>query len=417
MAGSAARLCAIGLVITIASVATASARSGPIYSNTGADADAYGAAQGYPVPPLGEPFTQQTIVGWHSHYDRLTAMRAVARGATTSILKRADDEIAPVYYYAGRQNSLEDYLSRNPVTGLLIAREDTIVYEHYLYARTDKDRLLSQSMVKTLTGLLVGIAVSEGAIRSIDDTAATYVPELADTEYGGTRLRALLQMSSGVRFVETYQPGDDIYKLQGALLWPGATGAIAAVHQFNTREAAPGTRFVYASPETEVLGLVISRATHMSLAEYLSSRIWQKLGAESDAAWAIDPTGQEVAYCCFVAVLRDWARLGLMIAHDGVWNGQQIIPRQWMIEATTASKQSYLAPQTHHWGYGYQIWILPGERRMVALIGIHGQAVFVDPESKLIMVQTAVRMKPTGDPRSAETIALWYALVAQYGRR
>ena len=269
MAGLGAKLRAIGLVMTIAILATASAGSGPIYSNTGADADAYGAAQVYPVPPLGKPFTQQTIIGWHSHYDRLTTMRTVSRGAVTSAFKRADDEITPVYYYDGQQNSVEDYLSRNPVTGVLIARDDTILYEHYLYARTDKDRLLSQSMVKTLTGLLVGIAVSEGAIRSIDDAAATYVPELAGTEYGRTKLRDLLQMSSGVHFIETYQPGDDIYKLQGALLWPGATGAIAAVHQFNTRDAAAGTRFVYAGPETEVLGLVLSRATHMSLSDYL----------------------------------------------------------------------------------------------------------------------------------------------------
>ena len=108
-------------------------------------------------------------------------MRTVFRGAAASILKRADAEIEMAYYYSGHQNSVEDYLSRNPVTGLLIARDDTILYEHYLYARTDEQRLLSQSMAKRLTGLLVGIAVSEGAIRSIDDTAATYVPELADT--------------------------------------------------------------------------------------------------------------------------------------------------------------------------------------------------------------------------------------------
>ena len=83
-----------------------------------------------------------------------------------------------------------------------------------------------------------------------------------------------------------------------------------------------------------MLGLVVSRAVHMPLADYLATRIWQKLGAESDAAWAIDPTGQEVAYCCFIATLRDWARLGLMLANDGAWNGQQIVPRQWLLDAT-----------------------------------------------------------------------------------
>jgi CubicO group peptidase (beta-lactamase class C family) len=418
MAMSAVRLRTIGFVVTLlCGGVLARAESGPVFSDTGADADAYGAAQGYPVPPLGQPFTQKTMIGWHSHYDRLTPMRTISAGIAPTQLKRAKDEIAPAYPYGGQTNFIEDYLGRNPVTGLLIAREDTILLERYRYSRTDKDRFLSQSMVKTLTGLLVGIAVSEGTIHSIDDTAATYVPELADIEYGKTTLRALLQMSSGVAFLETYQPGDDIFKLQGALLWPGAVGAIAAIHQFNSRDAAAGTRFSYSSAETEVLGLVVSRATHMPLADYLSSRIWQKLGAESDAGWAIDPTGQEVAYCCFVAVLRDWARLGLMLAHDGFWNGQQIIPRQWMIEASTASRQSQLEPSIEQWGYGYQIWILPGERRMIALVGLHGQAVLIDPESKLIMAQTAVRMRAARDPGSAEGLALWYALVAQFGHR
>jgi CubicO group peptidase (beta-lactamase class C family) len=156
----------------------------------------------------------------------------------------------------------------------------------------------------------------------------------------------------------------------------------------------------------------------MPLADYLSDRIWQKLGAESDAAWAIDPSGQEVAYCCFVATLRDWVRLGLMIAHEGAWNGQQIVPHRWIANATRIAREDgYLRPNGARWGYGYQIWIQSGERRMVALLGIHGQAILIDMESKLIMVQTAVRLKPSRDPASFEAAALWYALVAQYATR
>lgn len=246
---------------------------------------------------------------------------------------------------------------------------------------------------------------------------------IAGTEYGVTPLRALLHMSSGVAFQETYQPGDDIFKFHGAVLRSNPVGGIAAIRQFNTREAAPGTRFAYASIETEVLGLVVSRAVHMPLADYLNTRIWQKLGAESDAAWAIDPTGQEVAYCCFIATLRDWARLGLMLANDGAWNGEQIVPRQWLLDATlldatAVPRDSYLRNTiAQSWGYGYQVWILPGERRMFVLLGISGQDLFVDPESKLVMVQTAVRKLPVGDPKSPEVMALWYAVVAQYGHR
>ena len=401
------------------------AESGPVFSDTGPDAEAYGASMGYPVPPFEFPpgDGQNFMVGAYSHFDKLHPMRTVQKAATPSVLRRAAEEIVPVYHYDGRQKAIGDYLDTHPLTGLLIARGDTILFEHYRYARRDQDRLLSNSMAKTITGLLVGIAVSEGAIRSIDDTAATYVPELEGTAYGSTPLRALLHMSSGVAFRETYQLDDDGTKLHMALLGhkllrTNPVGAIAALRQFNTRDAPPNTRFAYASSETEVLGLVVSRAVHMPLSDYLATRIWQKLGAESDAAWAIDPTGQEAAYCCFIATLRDWARLGLMLANDGAWNGQQIVPRQWLLDATAVPPDSYLRNTiAQSWGYGYQVWILPGERRMFFLLGIHGQGLFVDPESKLIMVQTAVRKLPVGDPKSPEAMALWYAIVAQYGHR
>jgi CubicO group peptidase (beta-lactamase class C family) len=400
---------------------TVSAGSGPVFSDTGPEAEEYGASRGYPVPPFEYPpgSRQDFMVGTYSHFDKLHPMRTVQKAATPSVLKRAAEEIVPVYHYDGRQKAIGDYLDTHPVTGLLIARGDTILFEHYQYARTDMDRLLSQSMAKTLVGLLVGIAVSEGAIHSVDDTAATYVPELAGTEYGATPLRALLHMSSGVAFVEqTYRPDDDIFRLHMALLGKEPIGAVAGLRQFNTRVAPPNTRFAYASSETEVLGLVVSRAVQMPLADYLATKIWQELGAESDAAWAIDPTGQEVAYCCFIATLRDWARLGLMLANDGAWNGRQIVPRQWLLDATTVPPDSYLRNTiAQSWGYGYQVWILPGERRMFFLLGIHGQGLFVDPESKLIMVQTAVRKLPVGNPKSPEAIALWYAVVAQFAHR
>ena len=400
---------------------TVSAGSGPVFSDTGPEAEEYGASRGYPVPPFEYPpgSRQDFMVGTYSHFDKLHPMRTVQKAATPSVLKRAAEEIVPVYHYDGRQKAIGDYLDTHPVTGLLIARGDTILFEHYQYARTDMDRLLSQSMAKTLVGLLVGIAVSEGAIHSVDDTAASYVPELAGTEYGATPLRALLHMSSGVAFVEqTYRPDDDIFRLHMALLGKEPIGAVAGLRQFNTRVAPPNTRFAYASSETEVLGLVVSRAVQMPLADYLATKIWQELGAESDAAWAIDPTGQEVAYCCFIATLRDWARLGLMLANDGAWNGRQIVPRQWLLDATTVPPDSYLRNTiAQSWGYGYQVWILPGERRMFFLLGIHGQGLFVDPESKLIMVQTAVRKLPVGNPKSPEALALWYAVVAQFAHR
>jgi CubicO group peptidase (beta-lactamase class C family) len=348
--------------------------------------------------------------GWNVGHDGFWAMRPVPRGeGPASPLRGAAEEIDVLYAYDGRLLRLADYLDRNPVTGLLIARGDTILFERYRHERTEEHRFLSHSLAKTLTGLLVGIALHEGAIRSLDDRAEAYVPELAGTEYGATPIRALLRMASGVAFREDYEPDDDSTRLAASLLWPGGVGAIEALRPFNTRVAPAGARFAYSSAETEVLGLVVVRATGVPLAEYLSMRIWRKIGAEADAAWAIDAGGQEVVFCCFVARLRDWARLGLMLAHDGAWNGEQDVPREWLREMTTLSDGSRAG------GYGYQVVVMAGGRRMFALLGIHGQAILVDPQSHLVMVQTAVRVRPAGDPASLEGGALWFALVAQHG--
>ena len=284
------------LLASLVLAVPAAAQVRPTFSDSGFEAEAYGAAQHYPMPPPDRPFNQSTAIAWHSHYDRIAGkVDTVAKGDTPSTLK----------YGAGRNRTdgIADYLAHNPVTSFAVARDDTILSEHYLYARTDKDRFLSNSMAKSITGLLVGIALSEGAIHSLDDTAQTYVPELAGTEYGATPIRALLHMASGVQFSETYRPGSDILKLQAALLWPGAVGAPGALKPFNTRIAPPETRFSYSSADTEVLGLVVSHATHSTLAAYASSHLWQKMGAEQDAGWAADPTGNDVAYCCYVAAL------------------------------------------------------------------------------------------------------------------
>jgi CubicO group peptidase (beta-lactamase class C family) len=393
------------------------AAPGPVFAGTGPDATDYGAAEGFPA---GTPATASQVghlVWTYSHFGELFPSRPVPRAATPWQFKRAPEP--PIFYnFKSDRFSIEDYLGRNPTTGLLIAKDDTILYEHYQYARTDSDRFLSQSMAKTITAMLIGIAVAENKIGSIDDPVSAYVPRLANTEYGGTSLRALLHMSSGVAFTENYDGSDDITRLS-LDLFVGGKDPVASVAQFNTRVAPPGTRWHYASSETEVLGLVLRAAVKEPIADYLRDRIWQPIGTESDASWAIDGTGQEVTYCCFNAVLRDYARLGRLLAYDGAWEGRQLIPRQWLLDATTVQPSAaYLAPEaaTPYFGYGYQTWLFPGEQRRFALLGLRGQIIFVDPASKLAMVHTAVRKKPSEPASNAEAVTLWLQVVAQLGK-
>ncbi len=305
--------------------------------------------------------------------------------------------------------------------GLLVAKDGQIVLERYQYDRNQANRFQSQSMAKSVTSLMVGIAIAEGYIKSVDDLASKYVPELAGHPYGETSLRHLLQMSSGVKFSEDYGGKDDVailYRGSAGNLGPGGVSSVMPFKD-HKRIQQPGKKFYYASGETQVVGLVLRRATGKSLADYLTEKIWQPMGAESDASWIVDQSGQEAAYCCLGATLRDYARVGMLLANDGVANGRQIVPKEWVREATQPTPgYPHLRPgvATPYFGYGYQFWVFPGGHRRFACLGVRGQGIFVDPELKLVLVQTAVWKGYRDAPASRERDELWRGIVATYGR-
>jgi CubicO group peptidase (beta-lactamase class C family) len=395
--------------------------TGPSFSATGPNAELYGAEEGYPLPDIaearrrGDPWEPKYRVGAFTHLDQIYPTRLVERTGSPWNFKCST---AQIYYdFQGIRFSPIDYVSRNPVTGLLIAKDDQILFEHYQYARADHDLFVSQSMVKSIVGLLIGIAIAEGAIKSVDDTPEAYVPGFRGTEYGRTPIRDLLHMSSGVDFGETRDGGRDLNRLWHGMgiAFPAAKiGTVNSIVQFNQRIAPAGTRFYYASVEPDVLGMVLHNAVNKSASDYLREKVWEPIGAEADAKWLIDAEGFELAHFGFNAVLRDYARIGRLLAHDGAWEGKQIVPAQWMIDATTVrASDTYLLPgrATKKFGYGYLLWLFPGERRQFALLGYKGQYVCVDPVSKLVMVHTAVEDPTYKD----EPWALWSALVDQLG--
>src|SRR6266850_1584416 len=268
----------------------------PRFAPDGPDAEEYGAGAGFPTGDRTTFFRVPFLVGSHSQLDQVFESRLVRRADTPSPLARAASEPVIQYYYQGAPADLDRYLSRNPTTGLLVARGDTILIERYQYGRNDRHRFTSWSMAKTVTSMLVGIAIAEGHIRSVDDPAAAYVPALAETEYGRTSLRHLLQMSSGVRFVEDYSGRDDVARLVADTFRQVGAGGVEAVTPFNQRAVPAGTKFSYASVETQVLGLVLSKAVGRPVADYLSEKIWRPIGAEADATWLVDRSGQESTY-------------------------------------------------------------------------------------------------------------------------
>ena len=339
--------------------------------------------------------------------------RRVPRAAQASALQAAPVEWRLSYHHGGQQRSLDDYLRDQRVTGLLAIQGDTVLLERYARGHGPNSRFLSASMAKSIVGLLVGIAHAEGHIRSLDDPAQAYVAVLAGHAFGSTSIRDLLQMSSGIRFAETYGGNDDLSALISDTIGQRSAGGAAALLPYRHRRAEPGRLFHYSSADTQVLGLVLRAAVGMPVAGYQGSRLWQPMGAEADASWLLDASGQEASFAFMHATLRDYGRLGRLLAHDGMQGGREVVPRHWLAQATdgtAAHRQAYVA--SSYFGYGYQFWTFPGPTRQFALLGVRGQAIFVDPGLRLALVQTAI-WKSAGDRLArAELLALWQALVS-----
>jgi CubicO group peptidase (beta-lactamase class C family) len=386
---------------------------GPMFSPLGAAAPGLVHDGGAQPTASAQTWMQvpQSVDGF-SRADELHRAQAVAAAAAPSPWRRPEREPGIAYDAAGGAGrfTLDRYLDRNPATGLAIVKDDTLLVERYRYGRDDRHRFTSFSKAKTIVALLIGIAVGERRIASIEDPAERYVPALAGSEYGRTPIRHLLTMSSGVAFREDYDGNDDISRLSRATVGGAGPGGAAAARLFDRRDAAPGARWSYASSETFVLALVLAGAAGEPVATYTASRLWQPIGAEADASWMVDASGNAVGYMGFNAVLRDYARLARMLAAGGRVGDRQVVPDRWLAEMT---RPHFTPRQTGgFWGYGFQTWIFPADDGSHALLGVRGQAIYVDPVRRLAMVHTAVRPQ-FRDPGAADTMALWRSLRGQ----
>lgn len=406
--------CRVVLAAIALSVATSlPARAAP-------DEELLGKAQGYPVGTPSTWFYDEKVrVGSFSHMDSFLPHRVIAKSDTPRPLPRAAKEQDYRYVFDNTTRSIDDFLARRRITGLMVVQDGVVQFERYQYDRTPAHRLLSNSMAKSITSIAVGMALAEGKIRSLDDTAATYVPELAGSAYGDTPIRALLRMASGVAFSERYDGKDDIQKFAQLAR---REGTIAAIRAFNQRDNPPNTKFQYASIETVVLSYVMKSATGKTLSQYVAERLWQPMGAEADASWIIDRAGVELAHGFFNATLRDWARLGMLLADDGAIDGKQIIPRDFLVEATDADRQPMaFRPRqaTPYYGYGYKFWLYPSAPRRFSLLGVYGQSIFVDPGTRLALIITAAQKDATsmGDRFGAERDALWRGILGRHNAK
>jgi len=338
------------------------------------------------------PNADPKLVDLWSRMDEFHAARGVQRAVAPSALKRAAPDPA-LDALVGR------FLDQHANTGLLILKGDTILAERYQYGRTEGHRLASASVAKTVLAMLVGIALQERKITSLDHTAGYYVPRLRGHAYGDVTIRDLLTMSSGVASADELDGRREGTRLIANTLLQKTDGGLDAIKEFEWRVAPAGTKFRYASADSQVLALVLATAVHVPLAEYLSEKIWKPMGAEAHATWLLDKSGYELGFCCLNATLRDFARFGMLLANYGALDGKQIIPAEWVKAATTPQADHLkVGAATPNNGYGYQTWITHRTEPRFAALGLHGQAIYVDPVRKLVVVHTAVWAE--GDDRA-----------------
>jgi len=383
-----------------------------------------GAKQGYPVGNAQNWFFNEAVrVGSFSHQGEIPGVfngqvRELPAAASPMVLRKASREPAYRWSLEGRgAQTVDDYLNRQRVMGLLVLKDGVVQLERYQYERQPSHRFVSHSMAKSIVSLGIGLALEEGRIASLDDRAERYAVGLRGTLYGQTKLRNLLRMASGARFAERYDGADDFSRFGRAAAREGVESAAAGISE---RLAPEGSRFNYSSAEASMLAAVLYSAVGGSLSAYMGRRLWQPMGAETSALWHTDRAGVEAGAGHFNATLRDYARLGSLLAHDGRRpdTGAQIVPTDYLIEATDARLHAppFLPGQAHsYFGFGYQFWTFPGKVRRFAMLGVYGQCIFVDPQLKLVMVQAAADASPMGESLNAESEALWRGLVTHYG--
>lgn len=323
-------------------------------------------------------------------------VRTVHRTGPVQELPAQPRRLPETFVWNGGERRIDEWIDRTQTTGMVVLHDGTVAWEGYFRGNHAGTTPILMSVSKSVVSFLVGVAVDEGRIDSLERPVDSWVPALAATGYAGVRLKDVLQMSSGIRFNEDY--GDltsDIARLAMAFV----NGSVDDFLLRLERERPPGTHNHYVSADTQVVAMVLEAATGEQLADLTQSRLWSRLGAEYDAHWLTDQAGQEFALGGFNATVRDMARFGLLYARDGRnLAGETLVSPAW-VRASVTPDAPHLMPGRDNplsdWpmGYGYQWWIPENQpttgRGDFSAIGIYGQFVYVDPERDVVIAKTS----------------------------
>lgn len=327
------------------------------------------------------------------------------------------------YVFDGKTRNLHSLLGATHTSALLVIQDGIVRHERYWLTGGRSVQWMSMSVAKSFISALVGIALSEGSIKSLEDPIDRYVPKLSGSAYDGVRIKDVLQMSSGARWNEDYSdPTSEIFGLSAALT-PG--GSLDDFMATMVRETTPGTLCRYDSADTQALGMLVSGATGRSITAYMQEKIHEPLGMESPGYWITDSVGREMAFAGLLLTARDFAKLGELYRNGGKWNDRQIVPAQY-VAASVKADAPHLLPgrpmvgdHALGPGYGYQWWLPDGDVGEYSAIGVYNQYVYVDPSRGVVIVKLSANpaygtSKHEEDNKDNENIAVLRAISRQF---
>lgn len=331
-------------------------------------------------------FRDENLAYTFQHTPEIQPTKKISKGEEIFQFKKEENiTLAEGFTFQGTFYTTEDFIEDTKTSALLVIQDDCIKYEKYFLGGDENTLFSSNSMGKSFVSALMGIAVSEGYIESIEDPIGKYIPEFVGTELENIPIRACLKMASGIDFDEdTDMSSFSINTLMGK-------SAMKVISKYGLQEE-PYTYRRYLSINTEILGEVITNATGYSLAEYMEEKLWKKIGTAHDAYWTLS-NGKELAMGGLSVSLRDYARFARLYLNRGNYNGEQILTEDWVRDSFDI-KEEYSKPGANEdaynvIGYGYQWWIPEGTEEEFMAIGVYGQWIYVNPTKHIIIVKTS----------------------------
>jgi CubicO group peptidase (beta-lactamase class C family) len=340
---------------------------------------------------------EEQVAGYRN-MDQLVPVRWVHAGdAPLQLPEQLIDLDSVVLETATGGMTVAQYIEQQSVAGLLVLKDGSIVYERYELGNNQDSRWISYSVTKSVVSMLLGAAIRDGYIKSVDEMISDYLPRLRGSAYDQVRIRDILQMASGVAWNENYSgPEADVNQVS----WETLELYDHLADQPRTGKS--GTVFNYNTAETNLVGTLLRAAIGNNLSTYLEEKIWRPFGMEADASWSLtEPGGGEFGGCCINATLRDYGRLGLFALNEGrLPSGEHILPEGWMRESLTPSEGSNR--------YGYLWWL--GEDGAFEASGIFGQGIFIHPVENLVIAIHSARPEASNDEDWALQSQLYRAI-------